>query len=411
MNKINLIEDFIFVANTIKSTHPLAISGLPHDFNEYINTVANEFYDKEGLLISLSRFTALLHDGHTNIEIEYSLNDLCINLPCVWLQAGLFVTKNYFGILKGDRIISIANLTVTEVMDKLCEIIPHENNYLVKVRATTYPFINYHIFSEFILRNINALNCNTVEITILRDNQLFKFNLTLERYNGFLTFKNNKKFIDFWIHNNVAILKLDECRYNDEYIKKLNEFFALVKAHNISSIIIDLRDNMGGNARVATEFLRHINIESYYFYGVKVRNSNENELNEINSENSQLKNETDDNVRTFGGNIICLVANKTYSSARIFATVLKDNNIATIVGEPTGGKPCSFGNPLRFETPNYKIKFRVSSRVFIRPDQACQDDISLFPDVTIHITIEDILHKNDAILNRAIMLCKNYFDD
>lgn len=406
MNKVDLIEDFIFVANTIKSTHPLAISGFPHEFNEYINKFDNEVHDKDGLIMNLSRYTALLHDGHTNIEVEYSLDDLCVNLPCVWLKDGLFATGDYFGILKGDKIISIAKLTINEVMDKLCEIIPHENTYLVKVRATTYPFINYHIFSEFVLHNIGALNCNSVEVTVLRNNQQFVFNLTLEKYNGFLSFKNSEKFIDFLIYNNVAILKIDECKYNDVYMKKLNEFFMLVKAHHISSIIIDLRENMGGSASVVTEFLKHIAIDSYYFYGVKVRNENEDKLININSEKNCIINKNDQNTDLFNGKIICLVSNKTFSSARIFATVLKDNNVATILGEPTGGKPCSYGNPLRFETPNFKIKFRVSSRIFTRPSQNGHDEIALFPDVPVYPTIKDVINKDDIVLGKALMLVK-----
>lgn len=113
------------------------------------------------------------------------------------------------------------------------------------------------------------------------------------------------------------------------------------------------------------------------------------------------------NVELFKGKIICLVSNKTFSSARIFATVLKDNNIAKIVGEPTGGKPCSYGNPLRFKTPNYNIKFRVSSRIFTRPVHSCEDDIALFPDVLIYPTIEDVLNGHDVVLNEAISMFTN----
>lgn len=407
MNKSCLIEDFTFVVNTIKSFHPLAIYGMPVDFEEYISRLEYKIKDKDSLLISLCKLTALLQDGHTNIETEYSLDDLCINLPCIWLYDGLFATSDYYGILKGDKITGIANITMNEVLDKLCKIIPHENDYLVRMRATMYPFINYHIFSEFILRNLNALNYNTVKITVMRDNQPLTLYLSLEKYNGFLAFKSNEKFIDFWIDNEVAILKLDECKYNYEYIEKLNNFFDLVKESNIQNVIIDLRDNMGGSCSVIREFLKHIDIESYYFYGVKVRNQNENNLMEINSEKCPVINSTDGNTELFKGKVICLVSNKTFSSARTFATVLKDNNIAIIAGEPTGGKPCSFGNPIRFETPNFKIKFRVSSRIFKRPAHNCQDDIALFPDVPIYPTIDDLIHKNDVVLNKSITLCNS----
>lgn len=405
MKDSSLIEDFIYVVNTIKSTHPLAVAGLPYDFSEYANLAAIKIHDGVELIANLCKLTALLKDGHTNIEVEYSLKGLCINLPCVWLNDGLFAVEDHQGILKGDEIIRIGHLTINQVLEQLCAFIPHENIYLVKMRVATYPFINYHIFSEFMLSNIKALNSKTVKITVLRNKQILIYDLALEKYNGFLDFKNNKNFIDFWVDNSVAILKLNECRYNDEYIEKLNNFFDLVKKQNLHNIIIDLRENMGGDSRAATEFLKYINIDSYYFYGVKERN--QNDLININSEKCLINNNTYENVGLFKGKIICLVSNKTFSSARIFATVLKDNNIATIVGEPTGGKPCSYGNPLRFKTPNYNIKFRVSSRIFTRPVHSCEDDIALFPDVLIYQTIEDVLNGHDVVLNEAISMFTN----
>lgn len=405
MKDSSLIEDFNYVVNTIKSTHPSAVAGLPYDFSEYASSAAIKIHDEDELIANLCKLTALLKDGHTNIEVEYSLKNLCINLPCVWLNDGLFAVEDHHGILKGDEIIGIGHHTINQVLEQLYAFIPHENIYLVKMRATKYPFINYHIFSEFMLNNIKALNSETVKVTVLRNNQTFTYELALEKYNGFLNFKSNENFIDFWIDNSTAILKLDECRYNDEYIEKLNNFFNIIKKQNINNIIIDLRENMGGDSRVATEFLKYIDIDSYYFYGVKERN--QNDLIDINSEKCLINNNTYENVELFKGKIICLVSNKTFSSARIFATVLKDNNIATIAGEPTGGKPCSYGNPLRFKTPNYNIKFRVSSRIFTRPAHNCQDDSALFPDVLIYPTIEDVLNGHDAVLNEAISMFAN----
>lgn len=405
MDKANYTEDFRYVVDTIRSVHPLVISALPDNFNEYGNKFADNINDKYELIANLSGLTALLQDGHTNIEVEYGNDDLCVNLPCVWLEDGLYASEDYKGILKGDKITGIGNLTISEVLDKLCTIIPHENTYLVKVRATTYPFVNYHIFSEFTLRNINVLTDSSVKVTLSRDGELLTFNLFLEKYNGFLAFKDDDKFIDFRIHDSVGILKLDQCKYNDEYIKRLDDFFKVVKEINIKNIILDLRENMGGDSRVANVFLKYISIDGYYFYGVKARNPKEDELININSEKDYITNKKDEDTDLFEGRIICLVSNKTFSSARIFATVLKDNSIATIVGEPTGGKPCSYGNPLRFKTPNLKISFRVSSRIFTRPAQKGHDDITLFPDVTIYPTRKDIVNKVDVILNKALMLC------
>jgi hypothetical protein len=403
MDRNMLEEDFRFVIDTIKSVHPLGLTKLPDDFNEYADNYANKCNDVEELIASLSRLTALLQDGHTNIEVEYLSNNLCLNLPCVWLNDGLYATEDYRGILKGDKIVGIGDYTIDEVLDKLSLIIPHENHYLVKVRSTTYPFYNYHLFSKLVLQTIGALMGSNVKLIVSRDDRMLEINLSLENYNGFLDFKDNDKFLNFWIEKNVAIFKLDECKYNKEYIEGLHEFFKLVSDKKIKNIIIDLRENMGGGAKVATEFFKYLSIDNYYFYGVKVRNGSEESL--INSEQNLIKNKKVESVEPYSGKIICLVSNKTFSSARIFAVELKDNEIATILGQPTGGKPCSYGNPLRYRTPNYKIKFRVSSRTFTRPSESGKEDISLFPDVAVFPIIKEIISGEDIVLSKAVMLC------
>jgi Periplasmic protease len=408
MDKKELINDFEFVVDKIKSTHPLTMQGLPDYMKAAADELIKKIDDVDSLLMNLCKLTSLLHDGHTNIEIEYKSGDLCLNLPCIWLNDGLFATADYLGALKGDKIISVGNYSIEEIVSKLCEMIPHENEYLVKMRATTYPFINYHFFSEFMLRSMRALKNNEVEITVVRGKETLSFTIPLENYNGFLAFKSNEDFASFRIENDVAVFKLDECIYNDVYIKKLKDFFDMVKQSNIKKIIIDLRENMGGNCLVATEFLAYVDVSSYYFYGVKVRNQNENCLSEINSEKTPINNSIDGHSRIFSGKIFCLVSNKTFSSARIYAAVLKDNDIATIVGEPTGGKPCSCGNPLRFQTPNLGVKFRVSSRYFTRPSVNGKDDLALFPDVIVYPEIDDILNKNDVVLKKAISMCKDF---
>ena len=239
--KSELINDFEFVVEKIKSTHPLAIQGLPDYFNAGAEKLVKQIDSKGSLLLNLCKLTSLMQDGHTNIEVEYKRGDLCLNLPCIWLNDGLFATTDYFGALKGDRITGIGEYSIEEILEKLCEMIPHENEYLVKMRATTYPFINYHIFSEFMLNYMGVLRNNEARISVIRGKETLTFSIPLENYKGFLAFKSNENFASYWIENDVAIFKLDECIHNDQYINKLKDFFEVVKEHNINKIILDLQ--------------------------------------------------------------------------------------------------------------------------------------------------------------------------
>ncbi|KPJ59784.1 MAG: hypothetical protein AMJ46_09845 [Latescibacteria bacterium DG_63] len=91
----------------------------------------------------------------------------------------------------------------------------------------------------------------------------------------------------------------------------------------------------------------------------------------------------------FKGKLIVLISNRTFSAAVDFATILCDNDLATFVGEPTGGRPDSFGDVISMELPNTGFLVGVSYKIFRRPNSDRKDEISLFPDYEVSTTYED----------------------
>lgn len=64
-----LIEDFNYVINTIKETHPSGVSGFGSNFETDCNKLRESIIDRDSLISVLGRLTAGLKDGHTNIEL------------------------------------------------------------------------------------------------------------------------------------------------------------------------------------------------------------------------------------------------------------------------------------------------------------------------------------------------------
>jgi len=83
----------------------------------------------------------------------------------------------------------------------------------------------------------------------------------------------------------------------------------------------------------------------------------------------------------FPKKILCRISHTTFSSARTFAVTLKDNGIASVIGQPSGGKPTSYGLPRRDKTPHYQIPFRVSRCEFLRPDKERDEETALMPEL------------------------------
>ena len=368
------LDDFIYVRKALES-HPLLLnSDKREQFGNLVQNVEHAIIDYNSLIDALTKVTMFFQDGHTNIELPYTTEDMCLNIPCKWQKELFILTDNYRNIPAGAVIISVEGRPVSELLSFAETRIPHENIYLVKSRTTEYPYKNYHLFSAMNLEIMFGKK-EFYTITFSVNGECVEKQCSLVRYDGFLDF-SQKPFIDYEIAEDRMILHLRECIYNEEYEQTLQKITELCNEKNLIALELDLSENMGGNSQVIEEFIHFTQVDTYRRYEMIEFSSgspvcvSSRETVVINQKKSLL----------FPKNIYCRVSNATFSSARTFAVTLKDNGIATIIGEPTGGKPCSYGMPKRDVTPNFKIRFRVSGALFLRPNSELDAEEALVPD-------------------------------
>lgn len=84
----------------------------------------------------------------------------------------------------------------------------------------------------------------------------------------------------------------------------------------------------------------------------------------------------------FPGRVVVLTSRFTFSSAADFAAVMKDFGIATLVGEETGGLASSFGELYETSLPNTGLTLGLSQKRFVRPNGVV-DDRGVLPDVEV----------------------------
>jgi len=73
---------------------------------------------------------------------------------------------------------------------------------------------------------------------------------------------------------------------------------------------------------------------------------------------------------------------------------------ATLVGEPTGGRPNIFGNPTSLTLPNSKLSLEYSTS-FVR-HVSSGDPAALEPDIRAAPTLADALAGRDPVLDAAL---------
>jgi C-terminal processing protease CtpA/Prc len=89
----------------------------------------------------------------------------------------------------------------------------------------------------------------------------------------------------------------------------------------------------------------------------------------------------------------------------MFLTQIKDNGLATIVGEETGEPGCHSGEMSMFTLPNSRLRASFSSKDWIRP-AGCRDQSGAVPDVPVRRTVTDYIMGRDTALETALNLIK-----
>ncbi len=376
MKKSVFIEDLEYLYRKLVK-HPLfLINGAELSrFDKLFHQTVSRIETYDDFISAASRLTCFFCDGHTNIELPYSIEDMTINIPCYWSGDNLLLSTDYKGIERDAEIISIEDTPISNLVVHMADKIPHENEYLVKSRMVNYPYKNYHIFSGINLQSLFGKK-DHFRVSFAFKGNINTVELQLEQYNGFLDF-NDTNFIHYDIIGDTAVLHLDACICNDSYENTLCELADICSQQNIKVLVLDLSKNMGGNSAVIDAFIKHTKTDEYRRY--EMIDYSQGSAEYITRRTDIVKNEK--HPKCFDLEIHCNVSYNTFSSARTFAVTLKDNGIATkITGTPTGGKPNSFGMPQRFKTPNYELSFRVSRCLFKRPNKDGDCEIALFPD-------------------------------
>jgi len=185
----------------------------------------------------------------------------------------------------------------------------------------------------------------------------------------------------YWFddEDSCGCLKMDNLYYYTprtriKAVKQLRSFFTQLKNRGYKHLVIDLRNNPGGNIAIAHELFRYLPIEKYRMgarycrYGPIVTGKR------IIKKNHIYKN------LCFKGDVYVLTSISTFSGAMHLADYLQGNGLAKIVGESPGNTPTCYTNIAHFVLPNSRLSLNVSTGKFIRADET-QDDNIIKPDL------------------------------
>jgi hypothetical protein len=228
--------------------------------------------------------------------------------------------------------------------------------------------------------------------------------------------------LDF-LAGNIAYLNASTFAYDlEKYKAILKDVFTRIRASGAKDLVIDLRSNTGGHSALGDELIGMFNAKPYKGYTSSWKRSHQY-VDKMLKDGAKLPDhylalkpgevfvskaatiKPAANPLRFDGRVYVLSGEETFSSGQMFLGIVKDNDLAKIIGEETSTPACFAGELYIFNLPNSRL--RVSSSVkYWMPPGGCNGARGVVPDVVVRRRLEDYLTGRDRILEKALDLIK-----
>jgi C-terminal processing protease CtpA/Prc len=322
-------------------------------------------------------------------------------------------------------------------------------NYLVKTIEDVHPNPYYSNTKEELYSLVDSI-IQSVQADITRKELLNKLKPLLESLNdGHTSIKfpeisegqdNQSNFekehadsieiVTFSILNNsTGYLSIkDFVMDKNVFQEEIESIFKQIQQDSLTNLIIDVRNNPGGNSELADILTSYIydkpykansriiikRSEQYYSYLreyfswwfrpflkfiKQIEEYKNTPIGILYEDVKGNKNLIKTEYRFYGKKYL-LINSNTFSTALGFATVFKDYKMGEIIGEPTKSMVNEFGDIYPFDLPNSGLWVWCSAKRYIRPSGDMTEG-GLKPDIFIKDENEEILkYTIDLIINQ-----------
>ena len=192
----------------------------------------------------------------------------------------------------------------------------------------------------------------------------------------------------------IAILTIDSFIYYDrqEYFRNfLDSCFSEINNSGIDKLIIDLRNNDGGDPYAAAALLSHIEPSPLPYYAEPY-----NHYEVLADPVAPAKNR-------FTGKLAVLISGRCFSTNGHFCALLKYHKIGTIIGSPSGATyKCNGGRDGVRTLENSKIMLYFTRSSYAVAVSGMDKRKPIMPDIPVEETPEDIAAGRDPVLESAI---------
>lgn len=314
-----------------------------------------------------------LNDPYTEYMTKEEMEEFSQDVMGNFTGIGIYLTKD----IEKNAVIVISPIKDTPAHK--AGILP--GDIITKVDGVSYTGEQLNEASNKIKGEIGT----SVKLEILRDGKTMEFEVTREHIK--INHVESKV-----LENNIGYIEFNSfdegC--SEEFKQKLEE----LKEKNITSLIIDIRNNGGGLVTEALDIADFI-VEKDAKLLITTDKKGKEEI-------TKAKNDPILNIP-----VVLLTNSSSASASEILAGALKDNNKATIVGEKTYGK----GVIQELLTLTDGSGLKITTNEYFTPNRNKINKVGITPDVEVKLNekLEGQLvieEKDDTQLQKAIEILK-----
>ena len=304
--------------------------------------------DLDGIRIALEfrKLGALIGDGHTAVALPDAMARLPVEF--YWFDDGLRVVaiSADHAALLGSRLVAINDMPAAEVTERMRAVVP-QGETVTYHRANVAALLN----SPDSLRAVGIVGGQPITFTIeTRDGSPRQLEIEIAGQDAALSVLGGSAPLwqqntpeGFWSKSLEDGTVYVNWRSYDDLAKHSTVLLQQLDATQPRRLVIDLRDNAGGDFNLGRAFIAEIGKRPWL---------------------------------DRQGALYVLIGRKTFSAAMTNATDFKQRTKAILVGEPAGAAPNNWQEVRRFHLPNSGLHVGVSTRFYeflpgeteLRPD-------------------------------------------
>ncbi|MEE4245078.1 MAG: S41 family peptidase [Kangiellaceae bacterium] len=419
-------QDFDVLYQSLIDTHynPFAYISEADFRTKYLSIKAKLNKPEFTLLETTTLFqqlTAAIKNGHTHVQfpvttyMEYAeAGGSLFPLELAFEDGKAYVRANHSNnnqIMIGSELLTINGQAIDNILANIYPQISAERHYFANAILEAFTFPRYYWYAMG--------PQDSFDVELKTNGILTKYSLkAVPVMDGFEAKKDeilgSQPTVKFY--GNTAYLNPGAFSGNEKkYQAFIDSAFAEINAKQSVNLIIDLKNNSGGNDSFSDYMVAYIadkpfQWSSNFYLRTSARLKKHTKANRDltnpfwqsaidNKDGEQYLYKFDDvqpvaEDKRYKGNVYVLVNRQSHSQSSVTAAQLQDYGWATIVGEETGDYPTLYASQFEYALPSTGIVVKISKGYIVRVNGSKKAE-GVMPDIRIE---DHLLDKNDEVL-------------